>query len=138
MFNATPIVEAALKKAGLKCHALDLGELSFVEAGFTGENTTTKIRFISSDNDNDIKVMTENIAKVNPAKRDRMYAILNSLNCKYKFAKFTMDDNGGVCAQYDVPISIGDSLEAVALEIALRFAKIVDDAYPEIMKEIWG
>ena len=138
MFNATPVVESALKNAGLKCQAIDLGELSFVQAGFTGENCTVSLRFISADNDNDVKVMTEDIAKVNSAKQDRMYVVLNNLNVKYKYVKFTMDDNGGVCAQYDVPISVGDCLGAVALEIALRFAKIVDDAYPEIMKIIWG
>ena len=54
IYQATRLISDAFKEAGLKCGTQEVGPLSFVEAGFTGSNCTFKLRFISTDNDNDI------------------------------------------------------------------------------------
>jgi len=139
MYNATKLIESEFKRVGLKCQSVDLEEFSFVEAGFTGDNCTVKIRFISTDDDNDFKVLTEDFALFPAASREKGCVILNELNRKYKYMKFSMNDNGAVCAQYDVPVKVSTSdVGAVAVELAMRCNNIVDDAYPTIMKGIWG
>ena len=139
MFNATCVIETELKKAGFKCHIQDAGELSYVEAGFSGATVVFTIRFISVDNDNDVRIMTNDFAKIISGKTDKILVLLNRLNREYRYAKFTVSDDEGIFIQYDVPSQIeSSSLGAIALEIAIRFAKIIDDVYPMIMKEIWG
>ena len=139
MYQATQRIADEFEKAGLKHQARELGPLSFVEAGFTGENCTFRLRFISVDDDNDVKAMTEDFAKIPTARRDAGYRLLNELNREYKYFKFTMDDNGAVCAQYDFPVIVSaEEVGPIATEVALRCSKVVDDAYPRIMQVIWG
>lgn len=139
MRKATVLIEKALKGAGLKCQAIDLNEFSFVEAGFSGDNCTFKLRFISPDDDNDVKAMTEDFAKFPQNKLAAGYELINSLNRKYKYAKFTIDSNGAVSAQFDFPVrTSSETLGDEAIEIAIRFSKIIDDVYPDIMRVIYG
>ena len=138
VYQATKQIAKAFKDAGLKCGIQEVANFSFVEAGFTGKNCTFKLRFISVDDDNDVKAMTEDFAKYPESKFQNGYKMMNELSRTYKYFKFTMDDNGAVCAQYDFPVSLtSDAVGQVAVEIALRCMKIIDDAYPNIMKSIW-
>ena len=55
---------------------------------------------------------------------------MNELSRTYECLKFTMDDKGAVCAQYDFPVSLSkEDVGKVAVEVAIRSMKIVDDAY---------
>lgn len=138
IYQATRLISDAFKEAGLKCGTQEVGPLSFVEAGFTGSNCTFKLRFISTDNDNDVKAMTEDFAKYPEGKFQNGYKMMNELSRTYKYFKFTMDDSGAVCAQFDFPVSLSkEDVGKVAVELAVRCMKIVDDAYPKIMKSIW-
>ena len=138
VYQATKLIADTFKEAGLKYGIQEVGPLSFVELGFTGDNCTFKLRFISADDDNDVKVMTEDFAKYPENKFGNGYKLMNELSRTYKYYKFTMDDKGGVCAQFDFPVALpSDAIGKVALELALRCAKIVDDVYPQVMKSIW-
>ena len=59
---------------------------------------------------------------------------------KFKYVKFTMDErDGGISAQHDFPLRLTDEeVGPVAVEIALRFAKIIDDSCSAFMQGIWG
>ncbi len=139
MYQATQRIADAFAAADLKHQAQELGPLSFVEAGFNGDNCTFRLRFISLDDDNDVKAMTEDFAKIPAARRDAGCRLMNELNREYKYFKFTMDDNGAVCVQYDFPVTVSEEeVGSIAMEVALRCAKVVDDAYPRIMQVIWG
>lgn len=139
MFNATNLIERALTERGIKCAKRDLTKLSFVEVGFTGENCTIKTRFISTSDDNDVKVLTDDLAIIPKAKREAGFVLINELNATYKFAKFTISEKGAVTAQYDFPnCTLSSELGNIAFEIAIRFSKIVDDIYPMLMKTIWS
>ena len=140
IYKATKLVEAMFKEKELKHSVREVGSLSFVQAGFSGDNTTFTLRFISSDDDNDVKIMTEDFAKFPEDKRAKGYELINELNRKYKYMKLTLDpSDGGVCAQYDLPVRLSDSeVGKVCFEIAIRFSNIVDDIYPDIMKAIWA
>ncbi len=139
VFKATNIIAKALKEAGLKCDVRENDEYSFVETGFSGENCTFKMCFFSADDDNDVKVLTNEFAKYPEDKLEEGYIIMNELSRKYRYLKFTLDkDDGAVNAQYDFPVALPEEvLGKVAIEFAIRFSKIIDDAYPQIMRSIW-
>ena len=139
LYHATQRIAEAFEEAGLKYQTQEIGPLSLVDTGFTGDNCTYRLRFISMDEDNDVKAMTEDFAKVPESRKAAAYQLLNQLNREYKYLKFTMDDKGAICAQYDFPLSLPDDrLGGVAIEVAVRASKIVDDAYPKIMQTIWS
>ncbi len=117
----------------------EAGPLTYIESGFSGNNTTFKVRVISMESSNEIKIMSEDFAKVPPAKLSNAYELICDLNSKYRFAKFTIDKNGGICAQWDMVDNIPFvAIGKVAIEIVLRMWNIIDDAYPEIMKMLWA
>lgn len=139
MYKATTMIEAALKERGLKCISMDMRIFSFVELGFSGDNCTFKMRFISDDDGNDVKMLTDNICKVPKEKLPEAYALVNEMNRTYKYLKFSLDNEGNFTAQYDLLVSTSDSeLPDAAFEVTVRTSKIVDDVYPKIMKLIWS
>lgn len=139
IYKATKIVAEAFEKRGLKHAVRETEAFSFVDTSFTGSNCNVRIRFINSDDDNDVKVLTENFAKFPESRRDRALELFNKLNRSYKYVKFTIDEDGEVTAQYDFPVSASDEdLGEMVIELAMRCAKIVDDTYPEIMQAIWS
>ena len=138
MRKAISLISTAFKAADLKFDAQDAGPFSFTDMGLTGENCTFRLRFISEE-ENDVKAMTDDFAKFPPNKMQKGYQLMNELNRTYKFFKFAMDEKGAVCAQYDFPISVKEEeIGAIAVEIVIRCMGIVDDAYPKIMQAIWS
>ena len=140
IYKATKLIQREFKQAGIKCTAREVGEFSFVEASFTGKNCNVTIRFISTDNDHDVKALTDNFAKFPPQRLAKGLEIINDLNKQYRYAKFTISPTDGyVTAEYDFPATIKEeSVGTIAAEIVLRFAQIVDDAYPVIMQSVWA
>lgn len=140
IYKATKAIDAAFKENGLKHKVNEQPSFSAVEAGFSGDNCTFTVHFVSQDDDCDVKVLTQDFAKFPGNKLTAGYEIINSLNKKYRYAKFVLDpSDGGVHAEYDFPVKLNiPTVKEVAVEIALRFMKIIDDAYPEIMKAIWS
>ena len=139
IYKATKLIQTQFKDAGIKCNARELGNFSMVEAAFTGKNCNVTIRFVSVDNGNGVKALTDNFAKYSKQRLAKGYEIVNSLNQKYKYAKFTMTKDGDICAEYDFPTTIKEeAVGTIAVEIVLRFAQIVDEAYPEIMQSVWS
>jgi len=139
IFQATQRIADALEEADLKHQIQETDRFSLVVVGVTGDNCSFHLHFISVDDDNDVKVVAEDFAKIPAARWDAACRLLNELNREYVFFKFTMDDEGTVRARYDFPLSVPEEkLGGIALEVALRCATILDDAYPRIMQLIWG
>ncbi len=140
IYKATKLIQRDFKQAGIKCSTREVGELSLVEAGFTGKNCNFTVRFISNDNGTGVHALTDNFAKYPRQRIANGYEIVNELNKKYKYAKFTISPSeGDICAEYDFPTTLKEeSVGVIATEIVLRFAQIVDEAYPEIMKSVWA
>ncbi len=140
IYKATKLIEREFKQAGIKSVTREIGQLSYVEATFTGKNCNVTIRFISTDNDNDVKALTDNFAKYPTQRIAKGFEIINDLNKKYRYAKFTISPReGDITAEYDFPATIKEeAVGTIATELVLRFAQIVDDAYPEIMQSMWA
>ena len=133
------LVAQELTKAGLKHQKQSLGPLEVIETGFSGEKTTVKIRFISVGNDGEFKILSEAFTKFPDEKLMEGYALVNELNRKYKYVKFTIDNDGDMTAQWDLPDNVpNEAVGRTGVEILIRMFQIIDDVYPEVMKAIWS
>ena len=138
MYHATDVIAKTFQEKGLKFRTREAGQLSMVEAGFDGKVVQNVIiRFISSDNDNDVSVRSTDIARYPEDKLAMGYKRCNAINHKYRFLKFVMDDNGNVNAQFDFPQETSDEcLGMMAREIFIRSMNIIDESYRDIMMDI--
>ena len=67
------------------------------------------------------------------------YTLANELNRKYKYVKFSIDNDGDMTAQWDLPDNVpNEAVGATGVEILIRMFQIIDDVYPEVMKAIWS
>ncbi|MBQ8150885.1 MAG: YbjN domain-containing protein [Clostridia bacterium] len=134
--TATRAIQQTFDEKGVKYRIDERGEVSSVEAGFTIENgPNVIIRFISTDDDNDVAIRVLQLLKVTDAKRDSMLTAINQLNDKFRFLKFVMDDNGNVSVENDLCLcaeNVGD----ICFEIFVRSLKIIKDAYPVLMRAL--
>ncbi len=96
-----------------------------------------KIRFISSDDDNDVAVRVYSLITVDEDKRPQVMKALNDLNRRFRFIKFVCDDDGDVNVEYDFLVN-AENIPASAREMVIRLVKIIDESYPEIMKALWS
>ncbi len=139
MFKATRAIYDALSHVdGLKVFTDESDKLSSVWLQFglkSGGNY--RIRFISTDDGNDVSVRVIGLIRVEANQRADIINVLNELNRKYRYVKFVCDNDNDINVEYDFPTSASNPAES-ALEMVLRVAKIIEEAYPEIMRTLWS
>ncbi len=139
MFAATKRIYSALKaKEGLKVFTEENEKSSEVWLQFPVKNGGNyRIKFISTDNDNDVAVRVFGLLRVDDTQKAKILEALNALNVKYRYVKFCCDNDGDVNIEYDYPVR-SENPENSAEEIVIRFVKIIDDAYPQLMHALWN
>ena len=139
MYKMTRRIYEALKQSGdLKVFTDETESSSQVWLQFGIKNGGSyRIRFISTDDDNDVAVRVFSMATVDAGQQGKILPVLNKLNAKYRFVKFVMDKDGDINLEYDYLLRCPDPA-ASAKEVIIRIVKIVDEAYPEIMRAMWA
>lgn len=139
MFAATKRIYNALKaKEGLKVFTAENEKSSEVWLQFPVKNGGNyRIKFISTDDDNDVAVRVFGLLRVDDTQKAKILEALNALNVKYRYVKFCCDNDGDVNIEYDYPVR-SENPENSAEEIVIRFVKIIDDAYPQLMHALWN
>ncbi len=113
----------------------------------TGENQDRIITGFGLDNKDSIKILIAfddsetsvglrafDIAKFPQDKMPEMFVLVNMLNSKFRWIKFVVDpEDCTISAEDDAVIQI-DSCGQEIMELCMRMAGIVDEAYPIIMK----
>ena len=126
-------------KTELKVFTEEVGDTSAVVMGFRLKGSTNgyTIRFISRDDGNDVAVRVFGLVAADEEKADRVLRAVNQLNRRFRFTKFVMGDDNRVHVEYDFGVSTPDLIEGVK-EIIARFVKIIEEAYPELMRAMWS
>ena len=139
MFQATQEIYRELQQVdGFKVFTDEHEKTSDVWLQFSVKNGSSyRIRFISKDDDNDVSVRVFGLVRVETEEKPRILAALNELNVKYRFVKFCCDNDGDVNVEYDYPVN-SISPAASAKEMVIRFTQIIDEAYPVLMRALWG
>ena len=129
-------ISEALTGVGLRHEMGQAKDLRLIEIHFQGENARVILRVISDGGD--IKILTEGFAKIPAEKMAAGCAAVNSLNQRYRYIKFLLDDEGHIFADWDLPESVSNEAAAqIVIEMVVRMMQIVDEAYSEIMDIIW-
>lgn len=139
MFQTTQLIYDTLRQNdGLKVFTEEDGKSSRVWLQFGIQNGGRyRIEFINTDNGTDTAIRIFDLVIVSPDKIEKILVTLNALNCKYRYAKFTLTKENGVNIEYDYPVS-GKHPEESVFEMVIRLTKIVDDSYPELMRAMWS
>ena len=78
------------------------------------------------------------VLKVPEGKKEKMLSVINAQNAHFRFARFVLDTNDStVQVEMDVPFRKND-VGDICLEVLNRIVNICDDAYPALMKGLWG
>lgn len=130
------ICEHLRKKTQLKVFTEEMGENSAVWLKVDLKNGGSyRIHFISHSEQNDVAVRVISLIRVDRMQIPGLLPVLNALNRRFRFVKFVLDDRGQVHLEYDFTLntaSVADSAE----EIIVRIVRIIDEAYPEMMKAL--
>ena len=133
-------VERALTERNLKFDHIDDYESPMVVLGFGGGDfsfTHVAIHLVFDLDGVSAQLISSPIASAPVEKAARVLLTLNDCNNKYRWTKFYLDDDNDVIANGDVIFDEQNCADA-CIEMVMRTANIIDEAYGDIMKAIWG
>lgn len=76
------------------------------------------------------------IAEVPETKRNLITKEINKLNCKYRYIKFYLEDDGKLNATTSF-IFNNCCVDYICMGMAINILQIADECYPSIMKIVW-
>ncbi len=137
MYKMTYLIYDTLKKIeNLKVYTKETEHSSSVWLKVSvGNDHSYTIYFISNDDNNNVAVRIFGLVSVDKSRWISILPVLNHLNEKYRYAKFTLDGDGDINLEYDYSISCPDPA-ASAFEIVTRITRIVNESYPTILRAL--
>lgn len=138
MYKSIEEIQIAFNEAGLKHSVEEIGTNWLLRAGVSGNAAQYDFLFIKDDDrGNDVAVRIGHVVKYPKERFAKAYETLNSLQVKYRFIRFTLDDEGNVNVEYDFPTAY-TAIGPGAVEILVRLVKILDECYSDLMRSIWA
>ena len=141
IFKATNLITQELDKANIRYTVKDDEEHSIVRVSFPVDNgPVASVYFISRDDDNDVSIrLFRLIGGVSKEKKGKICSVVNECNRKYRFLKFTFDEENDVNIEYDLTAaSSDDSIGLQACELFMRIMDIANEVYPLFMQAMWS
>jgi len=124
-------------KADIKYRVNHFGDQWEVVAPIGGKENNYEIKFICKEPISAVALRVFSLAHFEKDKHEKLYPLLNQLQEKYRFLRFTLDADNDIKLEYDIPL-LTTGIGAVSLELLLRTMQIVDDVYPDLMKCSWA
>lgn len=136
MFKATNEIYEAITAHGLKASIRDEGRCSIVQVRFSlPYSAPIEVLFMNTDDDNDTAVRLE-LMHIKEEKVEMLLPVLNTLNNKYRYVKFTLNKDNDVFVEYDMPMA-GCNIGECAKEMVARFIQIVNEAHPVLLQAVF-
>ena len=133
-------VGLALNERGLHFDHVDSYEKPMIVLNFGGGDfsyTHVAIHLVFDEDGESAQVLTSPIASVPAEKTAKLLLILNDCNHKFRWVKFYLDEDNDIIADGDVLFNEQNVGEA-CIEMIMRTASIIDDAYSDLMTGIWS
>ena len=133
-------VERALADRELNFEHVDELENPMIVLGFGGDEFSfdeLAVHIVFDLDGESAQFVTSPLANVSVEKAARVLLTLNECNSEYRWAKFHLDEDSDVVANADV-IFDEQNCADFCIEMIMRTVQIVDEAYPKIMKAVWG
>ena len=131
---------------GAVCKHLDKKEIKYkrindktLRIAYSGDNLDTIPINVIFDEDGDpyVALRCWDITKFKGSKRERGIMVCNELNNRFRWVKFSVDKDDDIVAANDAHVDLFTAGEEI-LMLVRRMVNIVDEAYPEFMKAVWG
>lgn len=138
MFKPTQLIADAFRAADVKFRVVEREDCSIVETTVGGRSIgNVQLYFISDSDKNDFSLRVYSFVRIPEARRAALLPLLNALNQRYRYLCFALDEDGDVNLSCDCPASVADPGPA-AHELLIYTARVLDDAYPTIMRELYA
>ena len=140
-YRAISLISEAFDRHNIKYQIIDSGDFQEIQAGYgIKAGPLVAVRFISRDRKNDLEIRVIGLVNGVPEeKRPKLLAVCNTLNCRYRFVKFCMNDEGNISVELDTPTSTGDeSVGEMAFELFVRTVQIMNMGYPSIAQVLYA
>ena len=110
-----------------------------LRAAFELKNRTDlDMMMIFDPTENSCAIRSFGIAKIQEGTEDKIYALLNRLNAQFRWVKFTLIDGTRTIVAADDLLLEEKTIGEETFSHCMQMARIIDEAYPEIMQTIWG
>lgn len=139
MLKTTELFLNELKERELKyrdIRTLEDGD-DLVEVGFNLDSTRIRIMIFFDASEMSVALRCFEVAHVTEEQYPKALLSCNELNNKMRWVKFCIGEERNIHAEADALID-ENSAARVTMELMMRMASIVDDAYPMINKAIWS
>lgn len=125
-----------MDKEGIKYS--DINERT-VKVSYSGDNIRSIPVYVFFDKKGDplVQLACWEIVKFPEDKVEQAYKVCNDLNAEYRWVKFSIDSDRDIRCSIDAYID-ADSVGVHCANMVRRMIHIIDDAYPTIMKAMWG
>ena len=109
-------------------------------SGFSMKNRPGSQRLIIhfDNNEKGVAIRAFEVAKFPEEKKDSMYKLVNQLNDKFRWIKFTVDEEDCTITAADDAVIDLDTCGQEVWQCCLQMLGIIDDAYGDIMKGIFS
>lgn len=133
-------VGLALTERGLKFDYIEEYDNPMVALGFGGGDfsfTHVVVHLVFDLDGTSAQIVTSPIAGVPVEKTAQVLLTLNECNNKFRWVKFYLDEDNDIIANGDVMFDEQNTAET-CIEMIMRTANIIDDAYADLMKAVWS
>lgn len=119
-------------------HQVEGNNKEIILTGFAGRKNVGSIKFVVIfDNEGTVHFRTLDFVHVPDEGVDKMKGVCNDLNKEYRWAKFTVDEDGDISAEADSELDPNTGGET-CLKVIAKLAKISDEAYPTLMRALYN
>lgn len=110
-----------------------------VRVSYRGDNTDDIAINVIFDEDGDglVALRCWSFGKVPASRRETVLEACNTLNTKYRWVKFYIDNDGDIAVAADAVIDIA-TVGAECCQLVNRMVDIYDNGYPILMKACWS
>ena len=141
IYKATNLITKEMDEVGIRYTVRESEDCSRIYAKFLINNGPgLAVQFISRDDDNDVSIrLFRLIGDVSEEKKGKICSVVNECNGKYRFLKFTFDEEKDVNIEYDLTTtSSDDSVGPQACELFMRIMDVANEVYPLFMQAMWS
>ena len=135
---AIQMTKAYFDSKGLKYRAHDDGKALFVSFSGLKNKGTLEILIVFDDDDRAVAIRGMDVSSAPEEKWPQLFKICSELNYKYRWVKFCIQKGRKQVSAEDDAVITPETAGEEVYELIIRMVRIVDQAYPEIMRGIWA
>lgn len=138
--NYAEAISAMMEESNMRFNEVEKEDCTIFSIPMHSENAPCfDVKLRVSEN-GDAKIWCYIASNIKPEKKIAVLETLNTLNNKYRFAKFAIDEENDVCTDYDFILSDLDEEVAAnkAISMIYTMTDIMDNSIEPIMCIIWN